>query len=69
LGTVVLSLDSPDRERLRGVAQRSGYYYSLLAHTYDRFDRDLFIETLNDWGWKGDKADRPEWCTDEPWTS
>ena len=68
LGTVILPLDSPDRERLPSAAQRVGYSYSLLGRPYDRFDRDFFIETLNDWGWKGDPDNRPDWCTDEPWT-
>jgi hypothetical protein len=44
-GTVALPLDSPDRERLPGVAQRAGYSYSLLANPYDRCDRDHYITT------------------------
>jgi hypothetical protein len=68
-GTVVLSLDSPDAGRLKAVAAKRGYYHSLLAETYNRFDRDLFVATLNDWGWKGGADARPDWCTDEPWTN
>jgi hypothetical protein len=34
--------------------------------SYARYDRDLFLATLNDWGWFGDPADAPEWYTGKP---
>jgi hypothetical protein len=68
-GTVVLNLDSADAGCLKAVATKRGYYHSLLAEAYNRFDRDLFVATLNDCGWKGGADARPDWCTDEPWTN
>jgi hypothetical protein len=32
---------------------------------YDKYDREHFIETLSDWGWKGEKEKRPDWMKDE----
>lgn len=43
-------------------------YRSLLNDTtYARFDRDLFICTLNDWNWFG-KGEPPDWYTGAPWS-
>jgi hypothetical protein len=36
-----------------GVRKASGYYYSNLYPGYRRYHRQLFIDTLNDWGWFG----------------
>ena len=34
---------------------------------YSEFERDLFIATLDDWGWYG-AGDPPEWYTGAPWS-
>ena len=48
--------------------EQDGYYLSgLYPEGYDHYDRENFIATLNDWGWKGPEAERPDWCTDQPW--
>jgi hypothetical protein len=45
------------------VASIQGYYCSgLYPDSYGRYDRSLWIETFNDWGWSGHKDDRPAWC-------
>lgn len=36
--------------------------------SYAEFDHELWIATLNDWGWAGPADARPEWCSDAPWT-
>jgi hypothetical protein len=57
-----------DFETLSGVAQRSKRYVSLLnPETHSRYERQTFIDTLNDWGWYGDGVP-PPWYTGEPWT-
>ncbi len=28
---------------------------------YDKYDRELFIETLSEWGWIGEEKNKPEW--------
>lgn len=43
--------------------QQAGYYTSQLnPDRYSRFSRELFIDTLNDWGWFGTNAP-PTWYT------
>lgn len=39
-----------------------GYYVSTLGDLYTAFNRSLFVETLNDWGYFGDPGNKPEWC-------
>jgi hypothetical protein len=33
-----------------------------------RYNRQLFIDTLNDWGWFGEKGAEPPWYTGKPWS-
>lgn len=59
-GMVVAEMDA-DRG-LYGVAQNAGYYISFVnAETYDKYDRQHFIETLRDWGFYGPDEQRPRW--------
>jgi len=32
---------------------------------YDKYDRELFIDTFSDWGWIGDDSEKPEWVEDK----
>jgi hypothetical protein len=48
--------------------QRLGYYPSNLYPRYQTYDRQLFIDTLNDWGWFGEKGKEPSWYTGEAWS-
>ncbi len=58
-GTLVYSTDRMDSI---DVPQKYGYYCSVLNPlSYNNYDRELFIETLNDWGFYGNKEDKPEW--------
>ncbi|MGE0044872.1 MAG: hypothetical protein AB7J28_08960 [Hyphomonadaceae bacterium] len=34
---------------------------SILYEIYRRYDRELFIEMLEDWGWFGARAETPAW--------
>ncbi|KRC65109.1 hypothetical protein ASE12_10250 [Aeromicrobium sp. Root236] len=66
-GTLVASshrvLDSATRE----AAKRSGFFVSQVdPESYAVFDRSLFVDTLNDWGWFG-TDERPDWYTGESW--
>jgi hypothetical protein len=69
-GTVkgMLILSSYDMEK-REIASGSGFGYSCLdSDYYRRYERRLFVETLNEWGWKGSKSGQPGWyeeCTDD----
>lgn len=38
------------------------YYFSAVnADFYSKYNRENFIKTLEDWGYYGDKASKPEW--------
>jgi len=38
-----------------------GYYWSILGPDYARYNRQLFIATLDDWQFFGPDSERPEW--------
>lgn len=66
-GTVVALTTDPRVRELEGAASRLGVSLSLLdAEAYRRYDRELFVDTLNDWGWKGE-GDPPDWYGGHPW--
>jgi hypothetical protein len=49
--------------------RRAGYSVSQVnPDSYRAYERTMFVDTLNDWGWHGPEEDRPEWCDDAPWT-
>jgi hypothetical protein len=54
-GTVVLAFGSENVAVGVDAAKEAGYYCSTLnAAVYSSYDRALFIEMLDDWGWYGD---------------
>ena len=63
-------LDRADGElaRFRNWASAVGAFGSILADPYRSYERGLWIDTLNDWGWKADGAP-PTWYTGAPWTT
>ena len=61
LGTIVLVLGEPSERLASAVPEQ--YYYSLVAPHYNNYQRDLIIETLNDWGYFGTADARPSWYT------
>ncbi len=50
------------------IAKRFGFWRSVLYDGYRRYDRKLFIDTLDDWRWFGPVDDAPSWYTGRPWT-
>ena len=44
-----------DWETLGGVADGHGFYFSCLYPSYETYERQHFLDTLNDWGWAGDE--------------
>ena len=64
-GTLVVA--DVDRERC-SLAAATGHYVSKVGESYRRFDRKLFIETLNDWGWFRPGDTKPVWYTGKPWS-
>ncbi|HYV39094.1 MAG TPA: hypothetical protein VE988_25635 [Gemmataceae bacterium] len=61
-GTLILELDDYGTAP-QLVAQNLGYGWSCLnTGSYGCYDRDVWIETLDDWGWSGSTEHRPSWC-------
>lgn len=56
-----------DRDEICDVRRRNGYCGSDLAPVYRKYSRELFIETLNDWQWSGEKGGAPPWYTGKKW--
>jgi hypothetical protein len=64
-GVVIVGLSAGSE--VRDLARSGDRYVSVVnEEAYRRYDRDLFVETLNDWGWHGDPARAPDWYTGEP---
>jgi hypothetical protein len=57
-GAVAVSLH--DDERCRQAASTQ-HFVSGLGDSYRAFERGLFKETMDDWGWYGPSERRPEW--------
>ena len=50
--------------------QPNGYHVSLLTvSSYDHYERQHFIDTLDDLQWFGPDGERPAWYSGKPWTS
>ena len=62
-GMVVGFLDRDDGD----LRKQGGYGSSDLSDAYRRYDRKLFIDTLNDWQWTGEKDGAPSWYTGKTW--
>jgi hypothetical protein len=59
LGTLIITT-----ERMLGfeIAEKFGFYCSALnPFHYEHYERENFIETLTDWGYYGQKENKPEW--------
>ena len=50
------------------VATKQGFGYSCLGSSYESYDRDSFIATLDDWGWAPKNRPPPAWYSGQPWT-
>lgn len=59
-GTLLLCRFDP--EWLDEAADDTDYFQSVLnPHHYEPYDRETYIEALNDWGWFGDPDETPCW--------
>jgi hypothetical protein len=45
----------------------NGYFTSDLGLRYRRYDRQFFIDTLDDWKWFGPEGGQPNWYTGKNW--
>ena len=59
IGTLISVLDQPS-QHFR-ISADENYFWSILGPGYSRYSRDDIIETLDDWGYFGPVASRPDW--------
>lgn len=65
-GTIILLVDDMTDFN---TPEKYGYYCSALNPlSYANYDRQLFIDTLNDWGYFGNNNEKPDWYSGQPWT-
>jgi hypothetical protein len=66
LGTIILLTDDMTEFN---TPEKYGYYCSALnPENYSEYRREHFVDTLNDWGYFGEKSKTPEWVTGKPCT-
>jgi hypothetical protein len=65
-GTAILVLEAS--ADARSAAKERGYFVSVVSASYEAYERELFIDTLNDWQWFG-HGDPPGWYTGRPWST
>ena len=61
-GALAVSEQTVEESQIRS----STMWISVLSENYAAYDRRLFIDTLDDWGWFGPKHQRPPWFTGKP---
>jgi hypothetical protein len=67
-GMLCLYRASPSEfQRLRDQSNTASFGWSVLRDGYRSYDRDVWIDTLNDWGWAG-SGEPPDWYSGEPWS-
>jgi hypothetical protein len=51
-----------DSDSIYDAAEESAYFRSSLSpHSYEPYNRETFIQALNDWGWFGEESRVPPW--------
>jgi hypothetical protein len=65
-GTLISVLDEPSERTPR--PSLGDYYWSILGPGYTRYERQKFIDTLDDWKFLGSEAERPSWYSGKSWT-
>ncbi len=64
-GTIIFSADDMT---YFNIPEKYGYYCSALnPASYATYDRQLFIDTLDDWGYFGDPLNKPDWYSGKVW--
>jgi hypothetical protein len=66
IGTIISVIDEPSS--LTKHPADDDYYSSQLSDSYTRYERQFFIDTLNDWQFFGPDSRKPSWYTGKPWS-
>jgi hypothetical protein len=68
IGTIISVLDQRSSLfHLISESQDEDYYISVLASGYGDYNRQFFIDTLDDWQFFGPDSERPAWYTGKVW--
>ena len=60
-GTLIENIN--DMNLKEDILNKEGYHLSFLNPIhYKKYNRQLFIDTLNDWRWFGSIDKKPKWC-------
>ncbi len=67
LGTIVFSIDNYNSDDF-SLAKQADYYCSAVnPDSYSVYERQHFIDTLNDWQYFGKESEKPDWYTGQSW--
>jgi hypothetical protein len=66
IGTLISILGEPPQQS-RHLSDDS-YVMSSLGTRYCNYERQLFVDTLNDWQFFGSATDRPRWYSGKTWS-
>jgi hypothetical protein len=67
LGTLLTGIDNSHLLNFTEFKSESYYLSCINEFSYEKFEKSLFIDTLNDWGWFGPEYEKPSWYTGKPW--
>jgi|SRR5579863_2832025 len=64
-GTIISVLHQPSEDKINPLWLKNDqdFFFSKLSEGYATYDRHLFADTLEDWGYFGPEAERPSWYT------
>jgi hypothetical protein len=66
VGTIISVLHEPSSQIRFPVDD--DYFPSQLSDSYTHYDRQLFIDTLDDWQFFGPDAEKPVWYSGKSWS-
>jgi hypothetical protein len=66
VGTLIRVLQEPSEHA--PLPAGDDYYWSVLGPGYGRYERQSFIDTLDDWQFFGPAGERPDWYSGKSWT-
>lgn len=66
IGALISALHEPSEHIPRSSVDE--YYWSILGTGCARYERQEFIDTLDDWQLFGSDAERPSWYSGKSWT-
>jgi hypothetical protein len=65
MGTVIAVIGEPSEPT--DPLTTDDYFWSILGESYCEFDRQLFMDTLDDWKFFGPESERPAWYSGRVW--